>query len=111
MRKRNLDYKIVGLAILFLLCWMGYSPLACRGAVVWSDDFNDGNYDGWTICDNSTLNDGNWGFSGSLGYAPMDKPTISVAALVVNKPHWRIKGSYAAREALRYYLVKRRRAN
>jgi hypothetical protein len=44
---------------------MGYLPLACEGAVVWSDDFNDGNYDGWTICDNSTLHDGNWGFSGS----------------------------------------------
>jgi hypothetical protein len=65
LRKRDLDYKIVGLAILFLLCWMGFYPLACRGAVVWSDDFNDGNYDGWTICDNSTLDDGDWGWSGS----------------------------------------------
>ena len=45
----RLDYKIVGLAILFLLCWMGCSPLACRGTQVWSDDFNDGNYDGWTM--------------------------------------------------------------
>jgi hypothetical protein len=44
---------------------MGYTPLASRGAVVWSDDFNDGNYDGWTICDNSTLYDGNYGWSGS----------------------------------------------
>jgi hypothetical protein len=44
---------------------MGYLPLACEGAVVWSDDFNDSNYDGWTICDNSTLYDGNWGWSGS----------------------------------------------
>lgn len=46
----RLNYRVVGLAIVFLLCWMGYLPLACRGAVVWSDDFNDGNYDGWTIC-------------------------------------------------------------
>ncbi len=61
----RLDYKIVGLGILFLLCWMGFAPLAVRSAVVWSDDFNDGNYDGWTICDNSTLYDGDWGWSGS----------------------------------------------
>jgi hypothetical protein len=40
----KLDYKIVGLAIIFLLCWMGYSPIACRSTVVWSDDFNDANY-------------------------------------------------------------------
>ncbi|MHA2057877.1 MAG: hypothetical protein ACW979_09640 [Candidatus Thorarchaeota archaeon] len=37
----KLDYKIVGLAIIFLLCWMGYSPIACRSTVVWSDDFNE----------------------------------------------------------------------
>ncbi|MHA2068561.1 MAG: hypothetical protein ACXABY_29720, partial [Candidatus Thorarchaeota archaeon] len=54
----KLDYKIVGLAMLFLLCWMGYSPLASRSAVVWSDDFNDGNYDGWTICNNPVYNSG-----------------------------------------------------
>lgn len=45
----RLDYKIVGLAIVFVLCWMGYLPLACRGAEVWSDDFDDGNYDGWIV--------------------------------------------------------------
>ena len=49
------DYRIVGFAILFLLCWMGFSPLACRSAMVWSDDFNDGDYDGWTICENLAL--------------------------------------------------------
>ena len=61
------DYRIVGFAILFLLCWMGFSPLACRGAVVWSDDFNDGDYDGWTICENLALGS-KWptgGFNGS----------------------------------------------
>ncbi|MFX1484933.1 MAG: hypothetical protein ACFFCP_17280 [Promethearchaeota archaeon] len=50
------EYKIVGLAILFLLCWMGYSPLASRCAAGWSDDFNDGDYDGWTIFENES----NW---------------------------------------------------
>jgi hypothetical protein len=44
---------------------MGYIPLASRGAVVWSDDFTDGDYDGWTICDNQTLYRGEWGWSGS----------------------------------------------
>ena len=49
MRKRNLDYKIVGLGILFLFCWMGFSPLASRGTGAWSDDFDDGDFVGWTI--------------------------------------------------------------
>ena len=62
----KLDYKIVGFAILFLLCWMGYSPLACRGTVVWSDDFNDGNYDGWTICENVALGE-IWPYAGLNG--------------------------------------------
>jgi len=40
---------------------MGYSPLACEGTVVWSDDFNDGNYNGWTINENPALGTGsNW---------------------------------------------------
>ncbi|MFX1416824.1 MAG: hypothetical protein ACFFC0_08425, partial [Promethearchaeota archaeon] len=56
--KDRLDYKVVGLAIVFLLCWMGFSPLACRGAVVWSDDFNDRDFEGWTVSDNSTIDGG-----------------------------------------------------
>lgn len=51
-------YKIVGLAILFLLCWMGYVPQSCSSTVVWSDNFDDGNYDGWTICENSRYSSG-----------------------------------------------------
>ncbi|MFX1606530.1 MAG: hypothetical protein ACFFDD_11565 [Promethearchaeota archaeon] len=57
----RMDCKIVGLAIVFLLCWMGYFPLLCEGDLVWSDDFNDGNYDGWTICENPNIISGsNW---------------------------------------------------
>ena len=54
----KLDYKIVGLTILFLLCWMGYYPQACSGAVVWSDDFNDGNDFGWATCLNEVFSNG-----------------------------------------------------
>ncbi len=46
-------------------------------------------------------------YSWWVGHAPADHPTIAVAALVVNTPLWRIKGSYLAREALRYYLVEK----
>lgn len=55
MRERQ-EYRIVGLAILFLLCWMGFIPLASRGAVVWSDDFDDGDYEGWIIYEDAS----NW---------------------------------------------------
>ncbi len=47
------------------------------------------------------------GYTWWVGYAPADAPTIAVAALAVNTPLWRIKASYIAREALRYYLVER----
>ncbi|MCB9612238.1 MAG: penicillin-binding protein [Sandaracinus sp.] len=46
------------------------------------------------------------GYTWWVGFAPADNPTIAVAAVVVNTPLWRIKASYVAREALRYYLVE-----
>lgn len=49
------------------------------------------------------------GYTWFVGFAPADAPTIAVAALVINSPEWRIKASYLAREALRYYLVERPR--
>lgn len=48
-------------------------------------------------------------YSWFVGFAPADAPTIAVAALVVNEPRWRIKGAYAAREAMRYWLLVRPR--
>jgi len=45
------------------------------------------------------------GYTWWVGFAPADKPTIAVAALVVNSPKWRIKASFVAREALHYYLL------
>jgi cell division protein FtsI/penicillin-binding protein 2 len=41
-----------------------------------------------------------------IGFAPEHNPEIALAVLVVNTPKWRIKASYAAREALRYHLVE-----
>lgn len=49
------------------------------------------------------------GYTWFVGFAPADAPTIAVAALVINEPAWRIKASYLAREALRYWLVTRAR--
>lgn len=48
------------------------------------------------------------GYTWFVGFAPADDPQIAVSALVINEPAWRIKASYAAREALRYWLVSRR---
>jgi hypothetical protein len=36
-----------------------------NATVVWSDDFNDGNYDGWTICNNTILENGGYGLANS----------------------------------------------
>ncbi len=45
------------------------------------------------------------GYTWYVGFAPADKPTIAIAALIVNSPKWRIKASFVAREALHYYLI------
>ncbi|MCG8557301.1 MAG: penicillin-binding protein [Proteobacteria bacterium] len=45
-----------------------------------------------------------------VGFAPIAAPSVAVAALVINEPRWRVKASYMAREALRYYLVHKPRA-
>ncbi|MFI5305999.1 MAG: penicillin-binding transpeptidase domain-containing protein [Polyangiales bacterium] len=47
-------------------------------------------------------------YSWWVGYAPLQEPEIALAALIVNTPTWRIKGSQLASEALQYYLVKRK---
>jgi cell division protein FtsI/penicillin-binding protein 2 len=49
------------------------------------------------------------GYTWFVGFAPVDDPQIAVAALVVNEPRWRIKGVFAAREAMRFWLVQRPR--
>lgn len=49
------------------------------------------------------------GYTWWVGFAPADDPQIAVAALLINRPEWRIKASYVAREALREWLVVRPR--
>jgi peptidoglycan glycosyltransferase len=46
------------------------------------------------------------GYTWWIGFAPAEAPKIAVAALIVNSPKWRIKASYLAREALRFYLLE-----
>lgn len=41
--------------IVILLGSLTWTVFPCKAAVVWSDNFNDGNYDGWTVL-NGTLN-------------------------------------------------------
>lgn len=43
-------------------------------------------------------------YSWWVGFAPAEAPRVAVAALVVNRPRWRIKAGYLAREALRVAL-------
>lgn len=46
-------------------------------------------------------------YSWWVGFAPANKPTIALAALVVNGAQWRIKSSFVARDALEHLLVTR----
>lgn len=42
-----------------------------------------------------------------VAFAPAEKPTIAVAAMVVNTPIWHIKAPHLARETLRAYFAAR----
>ncbi|UCH04348.1 MAG: hypothetical protein JSW05_12385 [Candidatus Thorarchaeota archaeon] len=33
---------------IFLICFIGLGPLPCAADLIWSDNFNDGDFDGWT---------------------------------------------------------------
>ena len=43
-------------------------------------------------------------YSWFVGMAPIDNPEIAVAALIINKPVWKIKAPYIAREGLLTYF-------
>jgi cell division protein FtsI/penicillin-binding protein 2 len=45
-------------------------------------------------------------YSWFVGYAPADRPSVVVAAFVMNNAQWRIRASYVGREMLRTALVK-----
>lgn len=45
-------------------------------------------------------------YSWFVGMAPIDNPEIAVAALIINKPVWKIKAPYIAREGLVTYFNK-----
>lgn len=49
-------------------------------------------------------------YSWWVGFAPVDKPAVAIAALVVNSDKWRIKSSFVARDALESWLLPKRSA-
>ncbi len=53
-----------------------------------------------------TRHEGNRHYTWFVGFAPADQPEVSIAALVVNTPVWRIKGPELAREVLRAYFAQ-----
>ncbi|MGE6763295.1 penicillin-binding transpeptidase domain-containing protein [Corallococcus interemptor] len=55
-----------------------------------------------TLADREPFRDYSW----FVGFAPKDNPRFAVAALIVNDPKWRIRGSYLGREALRLALER-----
>lgn len=48
-------------------------------------------------------------YSWWVGFAPAEHPTIAFATLVVNQPLWHIKANQVAVEALRYWLIERKK--
>lgn len=47
--ERNITNLSVGLALVGILLLIAFIPIPAYAAEVWSDDFDDGNYDGWTV--------------------------------------------------------------
>ncbi|MHA1960609.1 MAG: hypothetical protein ACW99U_10270 [Candidatus Thorarchaeota archaeon] len=60
-------FAIVNLLLLAL------TPIPAQAAIVWSDNFDDGNYDGWTMCENPgfPFNASNW--SAANNYLQIDQ--------------------------------------
>jgi len=54
---------IAGL-VMVVLC-ISTCATTSNAGVIWEDDFNDGNYNGWTICNNTILEDGGYGLANS----------------------------------------------
>ncbi|MHA2373804.1 MAG: hypothetical protein ACXAEB_12355 [Candidatus Thorarchaeota archaeon] len=69
--RRNWSIALAILSSSLLLCTV-FMPIECSATEVWSDDFNDGNYDGWTIeginmtADPPELIDGNFSVDDGL---------------------------------------------
>ncbi|MFL5350234.1 MAG: penicillin-binding transpeptidase domain-containing protein, partial [Hyalangium sp.] len=55
-----------------------------------------------TLADKSPFHDYSW----FVGFAPKDHPRVAVAAIVVNEPLWRIRGTWLGREAMRLALER-----
>ncbi|WXH33058.1 Peptidoglycan D,D-transpeptidase FtsI [Myxococcus stipitatus] len=55
-----------------------------------------------TLADRAPFRDYSW----FVGFAPRDNPRVAVAALIVNDPKWRIRGTWLGREALRLGLER-----
>ncbi len=53
-----------------------------------------------SLADKTPFRDYSW----FVGFAPREAPVIAVAAVIVNDPHWRIRGTWLGREALRLGL-------
>ena len=47
--KRSYWTLVVWVGAMVLLCSLTFGPVPSTAAVVWVDDFNDGNYNGWTV--------------------------------------------------------------
>ncbi|MCP3143305.1 penicillin-binding transpeptidase domain-containing protein [Pyxidicoccus xibeiensis] len=55
-----------------------------------------------TLADREPFRDYSW----FVGFAPRDNPRVAVAAVIVNDPKWRIRGTWLGREALRLGLER-----
>ncbi|XXF75274.1 penicillin-binding transpeptidase domain-containing protein [Myxococcaceae bacterium GXIMD 01537] len=53
-----------------------------------------------SLADKNPFRDYSW----FVGFAPKENPRVAVAAVIVNGPLWRIRGTYLGREALRLGL-------
>lgn len=55
-----------------------------------------------SLADREPFRDYSW----FVGFAPKDNPRVAVAAIIVNDPKWRIRGTWLGREALRLGLER-----
>lgn len=73
-QEMELAYKRIRLTVLScgILLFLIMNACFCSGSLVWSDDFDDGNYDGWTVGDGSFTADDQYLENNGSGWSAIE---------------------------------------
>lgn len=102
MEKKNIIQSFGGYALVAFLCVLLLGPIASSATEVWSDDFNDGNLDGWVADAGTIVVDGTLrGSQSTEVYRPCNLTSGTWSFDVLDIGNWRM----ALRPGLYVYFM------